>query len=377
MVHIITSLDDGGAEAVLYRLCLADKRDTHIVISLRGKGKYSGLLAEADIACDCLDMPRGLVTPRGVWKMYRLLRRVRPDVVQTWMYHANLAGGLIARLAGIRCVIWGLHHTTLDPRNTKRTTIWIARLNARLSRWLPRRIVSCSEVGVAVHTAAGYAAEKFQVIANGYDLSCFAPDAASRRDQRAHMGASDAVPLLGMVARFDAQKDHRNLIGALAILNNKGIDFRCAFVGTDMTDSNIELVEWLCAEGVRNRVILMGHSNDIPAVMNALDLNILSSAYGEAFPNVLCEAMACGKPCVTTRVGDAALIVGETGWVVPPRSPEALARAIVDALLRKQADPQLWSRRCELARQRILQNFSIATMVTKYRSVWTEDRYGC
>lgn len=373
MVHVITSLNDGGAEAALYRLCMADKRNAHTVISLRGSGKYSLLLTQAGIECECLDMPRGLLTPRGIWRMYRLLKRIRPHLVQTWMYHADLAGGVVARLAGIRRVIWGLHHTTLEPGKTKRMTAWIVRLNARLSRWVPLRIVSCSQVGVAVHTAAGYAPEKFRVVANGYDLACFSPNTISRREQRARAGITNGFALLGMVARFDPQKDHRNLIRALAILKGKSVDFLCLFVGIGMTESNIELGQWLSAEGVQDRVVLLGHSDDVPAVMNALDLHVLSSSYGEAFPNVLCEAMACGTPCVTTRVGDAEFIVGETGWVVPPKSPGALAQAIADALFRMHTDSSSWEKRRELARQRILRNFSIQTMVENYHHVWMEN----
>ncbi|MBI5431130.1 MAG: glycosyltransferase [Nitrosomonadales bacterium] len=371
VAHVITCLDDGGAEAVLYRLCLADRQNRHVVVSLQDDGKYGALLKQAGIAVHCLDMPRGRVTPGGIWKLARLLRQLRPDVVQTWMYHADLLGGLVARVAGIRHVFWGLHHTNLEQGKTRRATILVARLNALLSRWIPERIVSCSQKGVAAHQAIGYAAKKFRVIPNGYDLRQFAPDPQAGAALRSTLPLPDGVPLLGMVARFDPQKDHPNLITALGLLKQGGHDFRCVLAGSGMTVANTGLVDWLDTHGIRDRILLLGQRSDIPAVMNALDVHVLSSA-GEGFPNVLCEAMACGTPCVTTDAGDAGLIVGDTGWVVPVGSAASLADALTDAFGQRVADPAAWERRKAAARQRILDRFSIERMVDGYNRAWTE-----
>lgn len=373
VAHVITCLNDGGAEAVLYRLCLANPQNSHVVISLRDEGKYGSLLRKAGIAVHCLNMPRGVVTPGGIWKLWRLLRKMKPNVVQTWMYHADLVGGLVARAVGIRRVFWGSHHTNLEPGKTSRATIWVARLNALLSHWVPLRIVSCSQKGVVVHTAIGYAADKFRVIPNGHDLRQFSPDPQTRDALRSTLGVPDGMALLGMVARFDPQKDHLNLIAALGLLKQNGHDFRCALVGGGMTEANADLLAWLDAHQVRDRVLLLGQRNDIPAVMNALDVHVLSSL-GESFPNVLCEAMACGTPCVTTDVGDAALIVGDTGWVVPANSADSLAHAMSDALGQRLADLAAWKQRQAAARQRILDHFSIEKMVESYNKVWDENR---
>lgn len=373
VVHVITCLKDGGAEAVLYRLCLADHQNLHVVVSLRDEDKYGPLLSAAGIAVHCLNMPRGRVTPGGIWKLARLLLRHRPDVVQTWMYHADLVGGVVARAVGIRRVFWGLHHTNLEMGKTSRITIWVARLNALLSRWIPKLIVSCSQKGVAVHQAIGYAPEKFRVIPNGYDLCQFAPDLQAGFALRSALAVPDGVPLLGMVARFDPQKDHHNLIDALGLLKQSDQDFRCVLVGSGITDANAEMIAWLDNQGIRDRTLLLGQRSDIPAIMNALDVHILSSAYGEAFPNVLCEAMACGTPCVTTDVGDAELIVGDTGWVVAAQSAELLAQAIADALRQRFADTAAWKRRQLDVRQRILDRFSIERMVESYNQTWAEN----
>lgn len=373
VAHVITGLNNGGAEAVLYRLCLADSKNTHVVISLRGEGKYGPLLKTAGITVHCLDMPRGLLTPVGLWRLARLLRHLRPDVVQTWMYHADLLGGLVARAVGIRAVFWGIRQTDLQQGKTKRTTILVARLCALLSRWVPKRIVSCAQQGMVVHQALGYAKDKFRVIPNGYDLSRLAPDAHSGCALRSTLGVPDGMPLLGNVARFHPQKDHHNLIAALGLLKQNGLDFRCLLIGDGMTDTNAELMAWLDTHNVRAEVLLLGPRSDITSVMNALDVNVLSSSYGEGFPNVLCEAMACGTPCVTTDVGDAGLIVANTGWVVPARSAEALARAMTAAIEEQLADPVAWELRQKQAYLRIHNNFSNEEMVRNFNLVWLEN----
>ena len=373
VAHVITGLNNGGAEAVLYRLCLADSKNTHVVTSLRGEGKYGPLLKTAGITVHCLDMPRGLLTPVGLWRLARLLRHLRPDVVQTWMYHADLLGGLVARAVGIRAVFWGIRQTDLQQGKTKRTTILVARLCALLSRWVPKRIVSCAQQGMVVHQALGYAKDKFRVIPNGYDLSRLAPDAHSGCALRSTLGVPDGMPLLGNVARFHPQKDHHNLIAALGLLKQNGLDFRCLLIGDGMTDTNAELMAWLDTHNVRAEVLLLGPRSDITSVMNALDVNVLSSSYGEGFPNVLCEAMACGTPCVTTDVGDAGLIVANTGWVVPARSAEALARAMTAAIEEQLADPVAWELRQKQAHLRIHNNYSNEEMVRNFNLVWLEN----
>lgn len=370
IVHVITGLRDGGAEAVLYRLCMADERNTHHVISLQDGGKYGPLLEEAGVGVHRLEMPRGYVTWGGFWRLIKLMQALEPDVVQTWMYHADLIGGVAARIAGVRRVCWGLHNTTLDWKRSQRKTMLVMKLNAWLSRWVPTRIVSCSRAGVAVHRELGFSSDIFEVIPNGVDLRLFRPDPIARRRIRTEFAIPDGAPLLGMIARFDPQKDHRNLLAALATLKAQHPYFHCLLVGTGMTSANSCLIACITEYELSNHVRLLGSRADIPDIMNALDVHILSSAFGEAFPNVLCEAMACGTPCVTTEVGDAAVIIGETGWCTTPSSSAQLSHAITLALAEIQTDQWGWSSRQEAARNRIANNFSLDRMVELYNKVW-------
>ncbi|WP_280541579.1 glycosyltransferase [Chromohalobacter sp. 11-W] len=369
VLHIITGLTDGGAENSLYQLCHNDRHNMHRVVSLMDAGQYGPRLEAAGIEVVYLHMPPGRVTLGGLWRLWRTIRTFRPDVVQTWMYHADLVGGVMARLAGVKAICWGVRNSNLMPGVTKRSTIWVAKACGVLSSVVPSSIVSCSQNAVEVHRKLRYAGMKFVVVPNGCNLSLLMPDPEARAHVRAEWGLDDAMPLIGMVARFDPQKDHANLIAALAQLKGLGWNFHCALIGAEMDANNLELTELLEDHGVRDRVLLVGRRSDIPAVMNALDIHVLSSRFGEAFPNVLSEAMACGTPCVSTDVGDAAFIVGDTGWIVPHSDPRALADHLALAL-DEYADAPAWQARKQRAHQRVVDSFSVQRMIDGYNTSW-------
>lgn len=371
ILHIISGLDNGGAEAVLYRLSCFDRQNVQIVVSLTDTGKYGELLTNAGITVHCLDMPKSSLSFNSLYKLWRLIYEIKPDVVQTWMYHADLIGGLITRMAGIRSVCWGIHHTDVHPVKTKRMTRWVVWLCSQLSRWLPARIVCCAHKSLQVHEELGYPANKCVVVTNGYDLSRFRPNLTERLDLRSNFGIADSMPVFGMVARFDSQKDHANLIKALSILKKEKIDFRFVLVGSGSTTDNLELSSLIIEYDLDDRALLLGERNDIPALMNVFDINILSSAYGEAFPNVLAEAMACGTPCVATDVGDASVIVADTGWIVPIQNEQVLADALAECI-QMMSDQSEWVDRQLRCRNRIVDNFSIEKTVHGYQQVWQE-----
>lgn len=369
VLHVITGLQNGGAEATLYRLCRHDIDDTHHVVSLTGPGKYGPLLEAAGVSVTCLDMPKGRVKIGALLKLWRLIRALRPDALQTSMYHADLLGGIVGRLAGIRNISWGIRHSTLSPAENARSTIVVARICARLSRYVPRQIVCCADKAAQVHAEIGYDAGRMRVIKNGYDLSIFRPAPATGNHFRESLGIGPG-PVIGFVARFVPEKDHDTLFRALELMKRRGPLPRCLLAGVGMDRDNAPLIAMLQARNLLDDVILLGPQNDIPALMNALDLHVMSSV-SEGFPNVLAEAMACGTPCVSTDVGDASDIVGKTGWIVPPRDSEALASALL-AALDEQAAPE-WASRQAAARDRVETQFSIKKMVAQYRSVWFGD----
>jgi len=178
---------------------------------------------------------------------------------------------------GIRSVVWGIRHTTLEPGKSKKTTIWIAKLLAKLSWWLPAKIVVCAQRAMDVHEALGYDRSKMRFIPNGYDLANFHPGLDPKGEMKATLVADQSVPLIGTVGRFDPQKDHTNLLDALTILRDRGLAFQCVLVGTALDSSNAQIVDWIAQRGLVDHVQLLGRRNDIPNIMNALDLHVLPS----------------------------------------------------------------------------------------------------
>ena len=240
ILNIIVGLNDGGAEGVLYRLCLYDKNYKHIVISLMDEGKYGPLLKEAGIEVHCLNMPAGRFTFTGLYKLFKLIRKSKPNIVQTWMYHADLIGGVVARLAGVKNVFWNIRHTTLEPGKSKRSTIFIAKLCAMLSKRVPKGIVCCAKKAVEVHASIGYDISKMTVIANGYDLSSLCPIPNAQAQLKKELG--NVFPLIGMVGRFDPQKDHLGLLDAFTIVKKRGVLHKLVLVGYKINTSNIALI---------------------------------------------------------------------------------------------------------------------------------------
>ncbi|WP_151209073.1 glycosyltransferase family 4 protein [Bordetella petrii] len=370
VTHVITGLGQGGAESVLFRLATyPDQRVRHSIVSLTDEGVYGARLRNAGVAVHALGMPRGRLTLDGFLALRRLLARERPDAVQTWMYHADLIGGLAARLAGVRALAWGIRNSGAHLQRSSRSARLVLKLCALLSGRLPAAIVCAARDSAVRHRQYGYRADRLVVIANGYDLSRYQPDAAAGRRMRELWQVAEGTPLVGCVARWDPLKDHANLLGAVASLTRGGRDrgLQCVLIGRGMSPGNADLMALIDNLGLRGRILLAGPSDDVPAVMNALDLHVLSSC-AEGFPNVVAEALACGTPCVVTNVGDAAHIVGATAPVVPPEQPEALAQGVAAAL----DDIAARGREAVGApgRARVLAEFDLAHMVTAYEALW-------
>jgi len=334
VTHIITDLSTGGAELMLYKLLahLDHGQFSCRVISLTSDGPIGDKIRALGVPVQFLGMRPGFPDPLAILRLVGWLRRTPPDLVQTWMYHADLVGGVAARLAGRAPVIWGIRNSNLDLLQSKRSTGWTVRTCAFLSNRLPQRIVSCSETARRIHIGLGYRADKMVVIPNGFDLELFHPDLSARTELRKELGVPQSVPVIGLVGRFDPQKDHQNFIQAAVILAVRFSETHFILCGDGISLENPLLAGWIDSSGLGKYFHLLGRREDMPRVTAALDLACSSSAYGEAFSNVLGEAMACEVPCVATDVGDSAYIIAETGRVVPPHDPQALANAMIDLL---------------------------------------------
>ena len=368
VLHIITSLYDGGAEGVLFRLCCNDKFNEHIVVSLRDKGKYGEQLLRNNIKIHCLNMTPGRFSFFSLFKLIKILKIEKVDVVQTWLYHADFFGGIAAKLAGVKNLIWNIRHSDFNENDTKKSLTVLVKILAKLSYFLPKKIIFCSKKSIKIHEELGYDKKKLIYIANGYDLKKHRPSISQKLMFRRKFNLNKKLPILGSVARFHPQKDHKNLLRALYLLKKDQILFKCFLVGFKINKQNKPLNILIKKFNLSQEIIFMEPQKEINKFMNGIDLHILSSKYGEAFPNVVAEAMASGTPCVVTNVGDASEIVQKTGWVVPPNNAVKLSQGIKDALNNFKKDN--WNNICINARKRISYKFSIKKMIENYEKVW-------
>ncbi len=371
ILHVITGLSTGGAEMMLFKLLSRLVRENvgNEVISLTGSGPVGERIAGLGVKVHALGMGRALPSPLKFFSLARMIRESQPDIVHAWMYHANLLAGVAAKFARSPPVIWGIRQSNLDPRLSKRSTILTASLGARLSTRLPARILCCSAVARDVHEALGYAPEKMAVIPNGFDLERFRPDGEARIAVRRELGIEPDAPLIGLVARFDPQKDHRSFIIAAARLLESDRSAQFLLCGEGTNADNRELGEWIRAAGIGANCHLLGLRDDMARINAALDIAVSSSAFGEGFSNAVAEAMACGVPCVVTDVGDSSLMVEDTGRVVAPKDSDALAGALAGLL---EIGAESRAKLGRAARRRIEENYSLPDIAARHLAFYRE-----
>ena len=373
ILHVISGLNIGGAETMLYKLLssLDRERFQNHVVSLTDLGPMSASIRDLDVPLSALGIRRGSLDPRLVTRLVMEIRCSRPDIVQTWMYHADLVGGVAARLAGVPSV-WNVRRADLAVHSLRITTLGAAIACARLSATLPARIICCSEAAARMHMAVGYDREKFEVIPNGFDLAAFHACPNARTEVRREIGMPRDAVLVGLAARYEPIKDHAGFVAAASRLARSCNDAHFLLWGEGVTSGNADLVHRISQAGLRDRFHLLGRRSDTARLLAALDLFGLTSR-GEGFPNIVGEAMACGVPCVVTDVGDAALVVGETGIVVPPREPEAIAAGWRRLLELGVGERQALGR---AARARIEECFSLPSVTARYASLYEKVHAG-
>lgn len=368
IVHIITGLNVGGAEIALLNLLSSTSLVTNdiSVVVLRDNGPIGDKIKKLGIPVLPLGISKTRPSPLSLIQLIKILRNLRPDIVQTWMYHADLVGGIAAKIAGGSKISWGIHHTALDKKLDTARTVKVMRLCAILSGILPDKIICCSQATLDAHHPLGYNLKKLTIIPNGFDLQEYRPDKEARKTIREELGISSETPLIGLAGRFHPLKDHRNFIQAAGLLltNNPNVQF--LLCGTNITYDNFDLSDLIRRYANPSHFHLLGQRNDMKKIYASLDI-YTSSSIGEAFPLVIGEAMACGTPCVVTDVGDSAIIVKDTGHVVPPKDHHALAEAWAKLLsLPTETRIGLGA----TARNRIRKKFNLTLISEKYQNVY-------
>ncbi len=342
ILHLIVDLEIGGAELMLKRLLETQKKNPcfyNIVVSLTSLGPIGKQLQLNGIEVHSFEMNSILMTPLVILKLNKLIKKSSVDLVQTWMYHADLIGGLAAKISRTCPVIWGVRSTKI-PQGFFNGTYWLIRICASFSNWLPNKIVCCAEASRREHELLGYISNKMVVISNGYNFSFFDNQRNSRSKARSKIGYSDGDVVIGTVGRFDPLKDFNNFILAAEKLSNNFAHAKFLMIGRNVDWSNLQLSDWIKSKGLEDKFTLLGEKLDVPFYLSAMDIYCMSSV-SEGFPNSVVEAMAMGLPCVVTKAGDVNRIIHDKSFVVPVSDSSALSKALLGLCRMKPKNRQL------------------------------------
>jgi glycosyltransferase involved in cell wall biosynthesis len=372
VVHVITGLDVGGAELMLARLLAAidPMRVENVVISLTDRGALADRFVKLNVPVYALGMRSWRSTIAGLTTLIGLLRRLAPDVVQTWLYHADFFGSIAGKIARAPKIAWNVRCSELNPRDQPRLTSMLLRVLPSLSRW-PAVVVCNSEAGLRAHQRLGYRPQSWALIPNGVDTDVFRPSRADRAAVRRELGVADDEPLIGMAARLHPMKNHAGFLQAAAQVAVKRRDARFLVMGRGVAASE-RLIQIAAELGLGGRVHLLDERSDPAAMFAALDVAVSSSSYGEGFPNVIAEAMACSVPCVATDVGDSAAIMGAAGIIVAPGDPGALAIALVRVLAMEPASRKALG---QSGRDRIVSEYSLGHVADRYERLYEQLKH--
>jgi glycosyltransferase involved in cell wall biosynthesis len=368
--HIISGLSAGGAERNLYNICTNNTKNNHIVVSLTNIGEFGKLLKQKNIEVFCFNLKSKLYFIKNLYLLYKLIAARKPDIVQTWLYHADLIGGLIAKLAGCNNIYWNLRQSKFLIESKNKFTYNIILINSKISSWLPKKIICNSSLAKRVHINLGYDSKKFKIIYNGVDTNKFYINSDIKKKFRKKYRIKKNTIVLGCVGRNDPYKDIQNLIVALSILKLKNISFVCIIVGKDFNKKNKELVNLITNLSLKKNIYLWGYKKNIAKIMNCLDLFILSSK-SESFPNVIIEAMSCGVPCVATNVGDVKKIILNKDLIVKPNSSNSLALAILNVL--KKRNKILSNTNSRAINSYVVKNYNLKKMIKNYENAWGQN----
>lgn len=350
---------------MLLNLCsrLDRRRFAVSVVSLSVAGALRSRFEMRGIPVYSAGMRRQRPSLSGLLSVRAILSTLRPDLIQGWMYHGNLAALLLARkgpvVMGIRQSLYGLDRERVLTR-------LVIRAGALMSRYAST-IIYNSYTSARQHEALGFAASRAQVIPNGFDTDSFAPDSSTAERIKRELGVGDDEVLIGLIGRYHPMKDHRTFLSAAALLARRFPAARFLLAGTGVDITNSELAVTIEKLNLGPRLRLLGERNDMPQINAALDIASSTSAWGEGFANVVGEAMSSGVPCVVTDVGDSARIVGDTGRVVPAGDPEAVASAWESLITIGRSGREALGKR---ARRRIMEHYSLDSIVKRYAEVY-------
>jgi len=361
ILHFTSGLDSGGAEKILIDLVKKDISNEHYIVSFKDFGIYEKIIIKNKIKIKCFKLNKF----NFIFKLPLILihtAKLKPNIVITWMYHADLIGGLVAKLLLIKNIFWNIRNSSLHHSKTKKSTLIFFRLCAKFSYLIPNKILSCSENAIQLHKQSGFK-NIFYLIPNGVDIDEF---------KNLNFEKENDKFILGYAGRWHSQKNFKFFFESLSELKKKYNynKFKVLMAGNSIDFKNLELANLIKKNDLTENIFLLGEIKNMVKFYNSIDLKILTSSYGEAFPNVIAEAMSCETPCISTDIGDVKNIMGTLGWIINQNDKESFCKNIIEAYDLKINNEKKWSKLKNDCRSRIILNYSQNKMIQNYNKIF-------
>tara|TARA_B100000212_G_C27384505_1_gene538601 strand:- start:1669 stop:2775 length:1107 start_codon:yes stop_codon:yes gene_type:complete len=359
ILHFITSLEKGGAEGALVRL-IKQSRFEHKVICLKSSGYWNETLDRNKIEVLNLNINNVKTFLQGIRTANKFVKKYKPKVIQSWLYHADFFATLIYILNKNSQLFWNLRQTSLSFSGSSKSSLLIFLINIFLSRSFPYKIICCGESVKKFHENFFFPSKKLHVINNGFNLSQPKENIVHKQKE---------VFFVGMAARFDPQKNFDCLVEAFSIFSRKK-KTKLILAGKDVFESNKVISTLIKKFNIEKKISLLGLQEDITNFYNSINIHLLISNYGEGFPNVVAESMSMGIPNIVSNIGESKFIIGNTGWLLESNDPLILASLMEKAYLEWKED-KIWDERCKRTAFRISENFNLDKMILSYEKAWS------
>ena len=365
IMHLISGLKSGGAESTLFKLVKNDINNIHIVVSLTDGGSYKSKLEEESIEVHNLNFKFNLNLFYQFFKLILLIKKIKPNAIQSWMYYCNFITIFIKLFCNIN-IYWNIRASFYKQFYTPFSK-FIIYFSALASHIIPKKIVYCSYSSIRNHEKIFFSKKKSVFIANGFDViekKNFQKDIKILNQYK--LNSKNII--FSMIARYDPHKDHIGLINKFINIIDKNNSVILILIGRNINNMNTNLNKIVKKNNLSQKIILLDHINDLEKMYSIIDFHILLS-FSESFPNVIAETMARGIPNISSDVGHASEIINQSGWIIKNKDEIQFKKAVNEAI-------NLYSNKKELSKLKIKclnsisHKFNIQSMIINYNELW-------
>lgn len=377
VLHIINSLNKGGAEGNLYRLCAQHKKKFKkkidiTVLTLIKNGFYENELKKRGVNVFSLDINKEnkiIDIFKKIILFRKFVKKINPNIIQSWMYHSNFLSILLPKNYYYN-LFWNIRHSELNFKISKKKTILLSVICGFFSRLVPKKILYCSDKSIKFHEKTHfYAKQKRILINNGYSEKDYYSSISLRQSFRKKYKIKSTDIILGYAGRYAKQKNIESLLHAYSMVSRKYKNIYLYMVGKNIDNNNNELINTVLKLNIKNKVFFLNEQKDLLKFYNGIDLLLLTS-HSESFPNVIAEAMLCSTLVLASDAGCSKKIINKNGFVLKKNDHITILKVLKKSIKIFLNQRKHWSLLKKNAQIHIKKNFSLEKMADDYLKNW-------